>query len=237
MTLLEIGNSTIKLAFPTGPSFAIERFDPDDADALARRCVGLPGPIICALVGSWPTGNPLEYLRDKGIDIRVIERRELDDVVGESYDTPETLGLDRIFNVMGLEGDGVVISCGTAITIDAIAGGKPLWGAILPGFRTAAEGLHRRIPALPVVQLDAITMIPARSSITSVANGVLLGTMYAVRGIAGELALHAFDGDAPRVVITGGDAATLQRLWSSEPLPEIDEALLFRGMLRLVQKR
>ncbi|MEP7220825.1 MAG: type III pantothenate kinase, partial [Bacteroidota bacterium] len=194
-------------------------------------------PIICALVGSSPTGNPLEYLRDTGIDIRVIERRELDDVVGESYDTPETLGLDRMFNVMGLAGDGVAISCGTAITIDAIAGGKPLWGAILPGFRTAAEGLHRRIPALPVVQLDAITIIPARSSITSVANGVLLGTMHAVRGIAGELALHAFGGDAPRVVITGGDAATLQRLWSSEPLPEIDEALLFRGMLRLVQNR
>jgi pantothenate kinase type III len=235
MTLLEIGNSTIKLAFPTGTSFAIERFDPDDVDALARRCAGLSGPIICAPVGTSPTGDPLERLRDKGIDIRLIDRRELYDVVGESYDTPETLGVDRIFNVLGLEGDGVAISCGTAITIDAIAGGKPLWGAILPGFRTAAEGLHQRIPALPTAQLDAMTIIPARSSISSVANGVLLGTMHAVRGIAGELALHAFGGDAPRVMITGGDAATLQRLWPLSPLPEIDEALLFRGMLRLLQ--
>ncbi|MDB5034002.1 MAG: putative transcriptional acitvator, Baf family [Chlorobi bacterium] len=235
MTLLEIGNSTIKLAFPTGTSFAIERFDPAGIHALVRRCAGLSGPIVCAPVGSSPVGDPLGRLRDAGIDIRVIERRELADVVGNSYDTPDTLGLDRIFNVMGLEGDGVVISCGTAITIDAIAGGKPLWGAILPGFRTAAEGLHLRIPALPVAELDSMTMMPARSTISSVANGVLLGTMHAVRGIVGELALRALGGDAQRILITGGDAATLQRLWPPGSLPEIDEALLFRGMLRLVR--
>jgi len=228
-TLLEIGNSTIKVAhIAPGGDIAIERYS--NLEALLRRCELSDGPIICAPVGdalSTPTIERLEAARE----IRVLRREEFAGFIGDSYDTPGTLGLDRILNLLGMGGDGVAISCGTAITIDAVAGGRPVWGAIMPGFRTAAEGLHARVPVLPLVGLDARPGLPARTSLASVTNGVLLGTALGAEGVARLLARDLFGGAPPRVILTGGDAALLKGLWGGEEAAEVDEALLFRGMI------
>ena len=153
VTLLEIGNSTIKLARPTaGGGFTIERYG--ELEALLRDLSHDAGEIVCAPVGRALAADALPRLRERHT-VRVVDRSHFRDFVGDSYDTPETLGLDRILNLAGMKGDGVAISCGTAITVDAVASGRPSWGGIMPGFRTAAEGLHARIPALPVASLDA----------------------------------------------------------------------------------
>jgi pantothenate kinase type III len=228
-TLLEIGNSTIKVAHvDAGGAIAIERYS--NLEALLRRCELADGEIVCAPVGQ-PLGDEVVARLEEVRTVRVIDRAAFRDFIGESYDTPGTLGLDRILNLAGMEGDGVAISCGTAITVDAIASGRPSWGAIMPGFRTAAEGLHARVPALPLVPLDAEPGLPARSSMGSVTNGVLLGTAFAAAGLARLLAYDLFKGAPPRIVITGGDALLLQRLWSEREVVVVDDALLFRGMI------
>lgn len=231
--LLEIGNSTIKVAHAAEDgSLRLERFS--NLEALLRRCERGDEKIICAPVGAM-SDEILDRLRDTR-DVRVLDRSAFNHFVAGSYDTPETLGLDRILNLIGLAGDGIAISCGTAITIDAIASGRPIWGAIMPGFRTAAEGLHARVAALPLVALDEATGLPARSSARSVANGVILGTALAARALAMQLTARSFDGAAPRIVVTGGDASILAEHWSvgeaASNAPEVDELLLFKGMLR-----
>jgi pantothenate kinase type III len=223
--LLEIGNSTIKLVRAEGELLSgIERYD--DIDSFERRCASFDAPIVCAPVNAAPSRRVLDRLR--GRDLRVLGRSDFDAFIAGSYDTPETLGLDRILNLLGLGPDGIAISCGTAITVDAVVGGRPIWGAILPGFRTAAEGLHERVPALPLVEPQTPTHLPARTSEQSVANGVLLGTALAAQGIAERLA------DGMRVVITGGDAELLAKLWEGKK-PEVDEVLLFRGMMKTIE--
>lgn len=227
---IEIGNSTIKCVQ-----------DLNDRDPEVLRFANVSGllahlqqtdrRIICA-----PTG---EYLRDEVLphleafpSLQLIAREDVADFVGHSYDAPETLGLDRVLNLLGMRKDGIVVSCGTAITIDALHGGRPYWGAIMPGFRTSTEGLHQRIPLLPAIDPDQPPEYPARTSVASVTNGIVAGTAYGAAGIVGTLN-HRLFGGSGKVILTGGDALLLRRLWEAWTQVEVDEVLLFRGMRKL----
>lgn len=231
MLLLEIGNTTVKLARPlTDDTFMLERFA--SAEEVLRRLDNLDEDILCAPVGATLSERLVDRLVDRGATI--ISRAMLAPFVGASYDTPETLGIDRVLNLRGLDHDAIVISCGTAITVDALIGGRPVWGAIMAGFTTAAEGLHERIAVLPLVDATREPRLPARTSHDSVTNGVVLGTARAAQGIAEELAFIAPPTADLPVVLTGGDAQILERIWPASARPPIvDEMLLFSGMVKL----
>jgi len=228
--LLEIGNTTIKLARPLGDdTFMLERFA--SADELLRRIERLDGDIVCAPVGAPLSGRLVDRLAKRGATI--VTSATLAGFIGSSYDTPETLGVDRVLNLLGLDHDAVVISCGTAITVDARIGGRPVWGAIMPGFTTAAAGLHHRIPALPLVEITREPRLPARTSVDSVTNGVLIGTARAAQGLADELARAIPSRPDFPIGLTGGDAQILERLWASATaMPIVDEMLVFTGMVK-----
>lgn len=229
---VEIGNTRIKTAtLATDGGFAVTAYD--RAGTFLEAAAAFDGPIVCAPVGH-ELSLPVVAALQGCAELRLLGAEDVAEFVGYSYDTPSTLGLDRVLNLYGLAFDAVVISCGTAVTVDAIAGGRPCWGAIMPGFATAAAGLHARIPALPLVELHDAVRLPALTTTGSVANGVLLGTARAAEAIAHDLAMTAFGCLAPHVIITGGDAEVLRRLWSWTPVPAVDETLLFKGMIKLV---
>jgi pantothenate kinase type III len=233
MILLEIGNSTIKVAHAAADgSIVVERYS--NVEALLRRCEASTEDVLCAPVGQAFAQQVIDRLSESR-SVSVLTRASFARFVGSSYDTPQTLGLDRILNLLGLDDDGIAVSCGTAITVDGVIGGQPRWGAILPGFRTASDGLHERIPVLPRAGLDAVPRLPARTSADSVVNGVLLATALAVREIARMLA-NDVEWSGVKIVVTGGDAPLLGRLWREtgdmRQTVTIDDALLFRGMLR-----
>jgi pantothenate kinase type III len=222
--LIEIGNSTVKVAtLDTDGVLRLERYS--NLEALLRRIESSALPVLVAQTGS-ALGDEIIARLEDAADVSLVDRAAFQTLIGDSYDTPDTLGLDRILNIAGLESDAIVISCGTAITIDARVEGEPRWGAIMPGFTTAADGLHTRIPQLPLVSSRIPTMLPARDSITSVANGIVLGTAFGAKGIAASLVGNR----RLRVVLTGGDAEVMQRFWEGA---EVDDTLLFRGMSRV----
>ncbi len=227
--LVEVGNSTIKLAHAEAAGdFRVERFARMERAVAAINHIGLP--VLLAPVAR-ERSTELAGLQ---VPVHAITHHTVADFVGVSYDTPGSLGLDRVLNLIGLDAPGIVISCGTAITVDALGlDGGPVWGAIMPGFTTAAEGLHARVPALPAVLAGDDVILPARTSRQSVANGVVLGTARAAQALAGELAELAFAGAAAPVTLTGGDAARLRALWRGEPLPVVNEHLLFGAMARI----
>ncbi|MBC8145502.1 MAG: type III pantothenate kinase [bacterium] len=230
MIYLELGNTTIKLAHDVGDDMLLlERFT--SADALLKRIGNVDDRIVCAPIGQKHSEKLLRALSERD-DTVIISPEMLSRFIGDSYDTPHTLGIDRVLNLMGLVADGVVISCGTAITVDMLVGGIPSWGAIMPGFTTAAEGLHERIPALPSVDIHHIPALPSRTTIDSVANGVIVGTVHAAQAIATDLSALAPKAQLT-VVLTGGDAQILERLWRGEPKPVLDELLIFAGMAKI----
>ena len=229
MFYLEVGNSTFKLAQRrSDETFRIERFS--EASHLLEKLSSFSDHVTVAPVAGERAAHLLPLL--SGFNPNVLDNQDFNFFIDNSYDTPHTLGLDRILNLFALEEDAVVISCGTAITIDALSQGSPYWGAILPGFNTAGKGLVAGAPALPEVAVTDLDGLPARTSRGSVANGIYIGTAFAVRGIAAYLAQAVGLSDKAPIVLTGGDARLLAELWGDEPYVTVVPDLLFQGMYR-----
>jgi type III pantothenate kinase len=103
---------------------------------------------------------------------------------------------------------GLVVSCGTAITIERITA-KGVWqgGVIAPGLFLSARALHLLTAQLPLVRPDASAPSWGRGTLPSLEAGVFWGTVGSLREL---LARQAVDlGPDPWIVWTGGDAERL----------------------------
>jgi len=126
----------------------------------------------------------------------------------------ETGGSDRAFAVLAaarLLGKGrpaLVVSCGTAITVERITS-EGVWqgGAIAMGLGLCARALHAFTAQLPLVSPDASAPSWGRSTEPSLEAGVFWGTVGAVRELIARQGIDL--GEDPRIVWTGGDAAVL----------------------------
>ncbi len=128
--------------------------------------------------------------------------------------SPHTAGTDRAFAVLGAlagrpgGGPGIVVSCGSAITVERIsADGVWQGGAIAPGLRLAAEALHGLSTQLPLVHPDRPPAAWGRATVPALEAGVFWTTVGAIRTLVeGQSA-----GLSPRpwVVWSGGDAELL----------------------------
>jgi type III pantothenate kinase len=126
----------------------------------------------------------------------------------------DTGGADRALAVLAALGQmpagrpGLVVSCGTAITIERIsADGVWQGGVIAPGLFLCARALHSFTAQLPLVRPDGSAPFWGKGTLDSLEAGVFWGTVGAVREL---LARQSFDrGEPPWIVWTGGDAAPL----------------------------
>jgi type III pantothenate kinase len=123
---------------------------------------------------------------------------------------PERAGVDRRVQVLGaaalVGGPAVVVSCGTALTIDvADAEGALLGGAILPGLTLGMRALAAATAQLPVVDLAGKVEVPALDTETAIRTGVVLGAAGAVERIVGAAAP-----EGAVLVLTGQDARLLE---------------------------
>ena len=112
-----------------------------------------------------------------------------------NYQTPETLGKDRLAAVVGANflhpgKDILVIDAGTAITYEVIeASGVYLGGNISPGMTTRFLALNNYTKKLPLVsEVEAIPCI-GTSTETAIRAGVVNGICYEIEGYINELRL------------------------------------------------
>jgi type III pantothenate kinase len=107
-----------------------------------------------------------------------------------SYDyyKPQTLGADRIANVVGglahYRRNLIIIDFGTAITLDVVLRDSHyLGGLICPGTRTMAEALSRHTALLRKVVVDAPPRLIGRSTEECIQSGIFTGTAAMVQGL------------------------------------------------------
>src|SRR5581483_9486102 len=103
---------------------------------------------------------------------------------------------------------GLVVMCGTAITVERITT-EGVWqgGAIAPGLGQTARALNLMTAQLPFIELSRTPPAWGRGTVDSLKAGIFWGIVGAVR----ELLRRQEDdlGANPWVVWTGGDAALL----------------------------
>lgn len=157
------------------------------------------------------------------------------------YDTPETLGMDRLAAAAaGWVEHGrdappprsvLVVDAGTAVTCEVIhREGRYQGGTIAAGPALVQQALQTGTAQLPDVSLTLPDDPVGRSTTTALQSGIMWGLVDAVNGMTDRLA--AALPDAPSLVVTGG--------WSDlltdhlDPAPVHAPHLVLRGIRVLV---
>ncbi|MGH8124958.1 MAG: type III pantothenate kinase [Rhodanobacteraceae bacterium] len=143
--LLDLGNSRAKLArlergAPTGV-VVLDWSQPDFADCLRRLAEAWPRPdrvLVASVAPAERTGRVSELLPE-GAAVKVKRLRSPQSAcgVGNRYAKPERLGIDRFLAMVAVHayaaGAAIVVGCGTALTLDAVAAnGDHAAGLIAP---------------------------------------------------------------------------------------------------------
>ena len=130
------------------------------------------------------------------------------------YDTPETLGIDRLAAVAGgvfhfPEQDFLVVDAGTCITYEWFTAGKYRGGVISPGRMMRARAMNHFTSKLPVAELEVPIHIPGQNTQAALAGGILAGTLHEFKGFYQDFQKKFPQG---KVIITGGDASGFENI-------------------------
>lgn len=144
------------------------------------------------------------------------------------YDTPTTLGRDRIAAAAGAHelhpGKNVlIVDMGTAVTYDILSKDARFNGGnIAPGLKMRLDALHHLTARLPHVNPDGDCPTWGKNTETAIRAG-------AIYGIVGEISYYkSILPDDTIVLLTGGSASKIQGLLTFHT--EIDEHLVNRGL-------
>lgn len=125
------------------------------------------------------------------------------------YETPETLGMDRVAAVCGArhlfpDQDCLVIDAGTCVTYDFIdRSGNYHGGSISPGLQMRFKAVHTFTAKLPLVSATAGVKLIGKSTESCIQSGVINGLFAEIEGI---ITRYKKDFADLKVILCGGDA-------------------------------
>jgi type III pantothenate kinase len=127
---------------------------------------------------------------------------------GNTYETPQTLGIDRLMNALAAnnlfsKNNVLVIDCGTCLKIDFVSFKNGFeGGAIAPGLKMRYKALNQFTHQLPLLEPKQFNNLTGKNTTDSIHNGVISGMANEIIG-----AVNAYAENYPdlKLIITGGD--------------------------------
>ena len=176
----------------------------------------------------------LDYLNTVGQFVRITSRSRLP--LDTSYQSRETLGVDRIANAVAVHSaasgsSALAIDTGTCLTYDMVTGnGVHLGGAISPGIDLRGHAMNDYSAHLPMVKPSVQPRWLGRDTISSLESGVFNGIVAEMDGF-----IDHFRTEYPDlyVCITGGDAFTFQEVTKNTIFA--DPFLTLRGIHEILR--
>jgi len=230
--VIDAGNTLIKTAvYNTSGLVIVETHPGWSAEAIIstlNRHAGIRSFLICS-TREVPLWLP-ELMREK--NIRYHELTHLLQLpVKIGYETPETLGKDRIAAVAGAAAlfpvtNALVIDAGTALTFDLITEkGFFEGGNISPGMRMRFTALHHQTFSLPEIGPSEEVPLIGRNTREAILAGVVNGLIYEIDNSINSLKNKYND---LQVIMTGGDASYLSRRLKNTIF--VEENLVLNGL-------
>jgi type III pantothenate kinase len=150
------------------------------------------------------------------------------------YRTPHTLGVDRLAHCVGAferyHRDVIVLSIGTAITMDVILGdGSFLGGVIAPGMDMSMHALTHKTAQLTSVPLRKPRKYIGKSTTECLQSGIVNGTIAMLNSMIGEIKRECKKKFL--VVATGGGSSTIVNYLAFPA--RCDQTLSLYGILKL----
>lgn len=206
--LVDSGNTSAKVAVMEGEKvvreWRFDRFGESDADAIIAEYA--PSKAIVASSGG--DGERICAMLEGRVDY-LLRMSPLTPVpIGIDYDTPATLGTDRIAAAVGAvemygAEDMLIVDMGTAITFDSVEGGVFRGGNISLGVGSRFRALHDYTAQLPMCGVAEIGDGLGRSTRTAIEQGVMRSVLYEIKGYADEFLQK---NPQIRIIFCGGDA-------------------------------
>jgi type III pantothenate kinase len=128
------------------------------------------------------------------------------------YDTPETLGTDRIAGAAGAfnifpRSHILVIDAGSAITYDFLSPGLFKGGNISPGLSMRFNALNKFTGKLPLISLTDNFTFPGQNTKDAILAGVISGVTYEINEYIRTFEKKNTDF---KIILTGGDSGYLK---------------------------
>lgn len=177
----------------------------------------------------------LEYLN--GDFTQFIELDHLTPLpIANLYETPETLGKDRIAVAVGANElfpnqNVLVIDAGTAITYDFVsAENQYLGGNISPGLQMRFKALNQFTDKLPLVDSSAYFSEIGKNTKEAIRGGVQNGILFEIEK---TIEIFAEKYESLQVILTGGDSAFLSQMLNADVLVHLNLTLI--GLNRILE--
>jgi len=203
---VDIGNTFIKLGFFENDVllFAEKKNSLDEAFSLVAEHA--PKNIIFSSVSK----DPAHFISRLNFDPHIVLLdHETPVPVNILYETPKTLGLDRLSAVVGAQSiypnkNVLVIDAGTCVTYDFIDKESNYYGgSISPGLNLRFKSLYDYTSKLPLIQFQDFDRFYGKNTKEAILSGV-------INGLSGEIEsfIHRYLSEYQdlEVIITGGDA-------------------------------
>lgn len=243
--LLDAGNSRLKWAWADNGRIVRTNSTPYRSLHVLAEEWQQYGSGVSRIVGSAVCGEAKKELAGQQVGLSVEWLPSMPHALGitNHYRNPEEHGADRWFNVIGSRRfsgtNRVIVSCGTAVTIDALtADGHYLGGTIMPGFHLMRESLAQKTAQL---QRPEGSRYPFP---TTTANAIATGMLDAVCGslmLMHQRLQERCGGAAVDVVVTGGGAVkvvnALPESFTVANQIKIVDNLVMHGLLEWIASR
>src|SRR5688572_16278021 len=150
--ILDIGNTRVKSALFEGRELVKQDFFKTDAGKIKELIRQHSGKIILSSVVH------LDFLHEFQDKERILILSHQTPIpIKNNYQSPETLGRDRLANVvaistLSISGNALSIDCGTCLKFDLFHEGAYSGGSISPGLRMRLNALHTFTDKLPLIE-------------------------------------------------------------------------------------
>lgn len=240
--LLDIGNTNLKWAWlennHPGATTSVPHKGQTPEQLAASTWGGIAIPhrtYISNVAGAALEQDLAAWIRNHwGHEPRFVQATAHTCGVTNAYAEPGRLGVDRWLSMIALHaaipGPVCVVDCGTAVTIDVLGiNGEHQGGLILPGFGLMQHALLQHT-AIPFGGAMEPTGLLATDTESAIAAGGVNAVAALVERIQQEMGKDL--GAAITVVVTGSDAARLQRALSIPS--KIATGLVMQGLIVLI---
>ncbi|MFD2936474.1 type III pantothenate kinase [Spirosoma flavum] len=214
--VIDWGNSSLKTGWFIGSELVeIGRYD--SPDALLTDFVNRPVSQVLVSSTSRPGSDIRSQLTDLGTDFWILDS-QLPVPIRKAYDTPATLGADRVAAAVGATTlfpgqDCVVLDLGTCLTADLVDWDAVFQGGLIsPGLRMRFRAMHEQTARLPLVEAptdlgDIWPALTGKNTQQAMQSGVMNGLAFEMNGI-----IENYRRERPGIVVLvcGGDASSFE---------------------------
>lgn len=203
--VIDAGNTRIKVAiFQYSEIQLVRAFSNDQLADLKNFLMGMEAiPAIIASVRSENNTKWLHRLLPKALRFSV----QLKLPIQIAYETPQTLGVDRLANAIAANNfapkEVLVVDIGTCVKYDFVdATNTYHGGAISPGMQLRYKAMHTFTGKLPLIEDSLSTGTIGKNTLDAMRSGVMNGITHEILGFIEE-----YKRNYPELTIflTGGD--------------------------------